>query len=119
MQGPAPGDAEHVVLGEPFGEQRRAGRSELPGVPDDQRLPQPVGLGQPGGQVQVDLGRDRDLDPDHAVAQRPVQDPGHLEPGDAQLIADLLLGPLVQIETAGNESGDQVFHFTASCCTMD
>jgi hypothetical protein len=65
-----------------------------------------VGVPQFAGQVDVDLPRVPDVDPDQAAAARALQQPGHLEPAELELVGDLDLGLAVQVVPASHARGE-------------
>jgi uncharacterized membrane protein (DUF2068 family) len=73
---------------------------------DDDRVLQVVGVPQFAGQIDVDLARVSDVDPDQAAAARVLQQPGHLEPAELQLVGNLDLGLAVQVVPPGHGGGE-------------
>ena len=69
---------------------------------DDDRVPQAVAGAQRVGALRVQLGGHADLDPYEIPLERGLQDPGHLEAADAELLGDLDLGLALEVEAAGH-----------------
>ena len=68
-------------------------------------MPQPEPLGEPAGGVDVDGAGMADLDPDQTLLPRRLQQPGHLEPAEPELVGDLDLGPAVDVVPARDRCG--------------
>jgi hypothetical protein len=109
----APGQAEHVAVGDDLGEQvggdlgqmlaqRRLG---LRWRVDHDRAGQAQGVAQLHRQLPVDAAGQPDVHPHQPVLARLVQDPRHLEPADAELRGDVHLGGAVDIEPARDRGG--------------
>ena len=74
---------------------------------DDDAVPEPEPLGQRPSERDVDLGGHRDVDPHDVVGHGRVQETGHLEPADVELLGDLHLRPVLQIEAPGDGRGQE------------
>lgn len=110
--GPPPGEAEHIALVHQFAEQ--VGRDlaqvlRVGGVVlllrrglDHDRVAQSVAGTERVGALGVQLRGYPDLDPYEVTFQGRLQDPGHLEAADAELLGDLDLGFALEVEAAGH-----------------
>ncbi len=67
---------------------------------DDDGVPQAVAGAQRVGALGVQLGGDADLDAHEIPFESGLQDPGHLEAADAELLRDLDLGLALEVEAA-------------------
>ncbi len=110
--GAAPGEAEHVALGDEFAQQvgrhlaevLRVGRV-VAGVGrglHDHGVAQAVAGPERVGTLRVELGGHPDLDPHEVAFERRLQDARDLEAADAELLGDLDLGLALQVEAAGH-----------------
>lgn len=110
-RGPAPGQPEHVPLVDELAEQVGGDLAEVLGVGgllgvgrglDHDGVPQAVAGAQRVGALGVQLGGDTDLDTHEIPFEGRLQDPGHLEAADAELLRDLDLGLALEVEAAGH-----------------
>lgn len=65
-------------------------------------MPQAVPGAERVGALGVQLGRYADLDAYEIPFESGLQDPGHLEAADAELLRDLDLGLALKVEAAGH-----------------
>ncbi|MEU3731561.1 hypothetical protein AB0E81_19405 [Streptomyces sp. NPDC033538] len=70
-------------------------------------MTEPEPLGQHSSERDVDLGRDGDVDPHDVVGHGRVEEAGHLEPADAELLGYLHLRQLLQVEAPGDGGGEE------------
>lgn len=109
--GATPGQAQYVALVDQLAEQVGGDFAEVLGVGrllgvgrglDHDGVPQAVAGAQRVGALRVQLGGHPDLDPHEIPFESGLQDPGHLEAADAELLGDLDLGLALKVEAAGH-----------------
>ena len=109
--GPAPGQAQHIALVDELAEQVGGHLAQVLGVGrllglgrglHHDGVPEAVAGPQRVGALGVQLGRHPDLDPYEIPLEGGLQDPGHLEAADAELLGDLDLGLALEVEAAGH-----------------
>ncbi|GAA3241859.1 hypothetical protein GCM10020256_65230 [Streptomyces thermocoprophilus] len=110
-RGTSPGQAQYVALVDQFPEQVGGDFAEVLGVGGllgvrrglhHDGVPEAVAGAQRVGALGVQLGRDADLDSYEIPFEGRLQDPGHLEAADAELLRDLDLGLALEVEAAGH-----------------
>ena len=112
VEGVAPGHTNDIggperLGGNEGGELRQFGRHGLR-VPvkagDDDAVPEPEGPPKALAQLDVGFRGAGDLDLDETFSARPIEQPGRLEPGNAQLHADVRKRPTIEEVVTSSDS---------------